>query len=898
MEDAENFYKTVKLLQEWLAMQDKIFVLRSRKPTMPGYASPCNVPTPPTVLIGREQEVMEICALLRQPEVHLVTLTGPGGVGKTHLSLQIALEMLNDFASGACFVPLAPINDPDLVVSTIAQEFGLKETGDESLLDLLKTYLRDKHLLLLLDNFEQVVVAAPVLSEILAVCSRLKILVTSRAVLHIRGEHEFPVPTLALPDLKHPSKSEAFAQYAAVALFLERARAVKPDFQMTATNAPIIAQICVRLDGLPLAIELAAARIKLLPPRTLLGRLERRLSVLTSGAQDVPARQQTLRNTIEWSYNLLDAQEQRLFLRLSVFVGGCTLQAIEAICVALGDTDGEGQVLDKVGSLIDKSLLQQTGQGEDELRLGMLETIREYGLERLTVSGEAEATRQAHALYFLALAEEANAELSGPRQAVWLERLEVEHDNLRAVVRWSLEPAEDVAQRRELLLRLGGALVEFWHVHGHYSEGRNVLESALAGSEGVAAPVRVKALGAAAMLVTMQGDVEQATILVEESLTLSRALGDIPGVALALYLLGHAAWLQGDLDRAGALLEESSELCKAMDDQDSLAYTLYNLANLARYQGEYTKARVLLEESLALFRERANKRGRALALLLDAELRFVTHRDPAPIHPLLEESQALFKEIGDKDGLALHCFVSGQVALSQGDASTARSLLEQSLALYRDLGDRQRMAQVLVGLAKVEAYQGDLATAHILYKESLNVARVGYRLDIASGLEGLANVVAAQEEFAWATRLWGAAEALRDTMGAPLPPLERPDHEHAMATARTTLGAEAFTAAWAEGRTMTLEQLLSTEGRAAPPIAAGQLSTTRIEPHPAYPGGLTAREVEVLRLVAQGLTDAQVAEKLVIARRTVNWYLTSIYNKIQVSSRSAATRYALEHRLV
>src|SRR5215469_12105996 len=332
-------------------MQDKIFVLRSKKPTIPGYASPCQVPIPPTSLIGREQEIVEICALLRQPEVHLVTLTGPGGVGKTHLSLQIALEMLNDFTGGVCFVPLASINDPDLVVSTIAQEFGLKETGDESPFDLLKAYLQDKHLLLLLDNFEQVVVAAPVLSELIAVLPHLKILVTSRAVLHIRGEHEFPVPTLALPDLKHPSKSQALAQYAAVVLFLERARAVKPDFQVTVTNVPVIAQICVHLDGLPLAIELAAARIKLLPPRALLGRLERRLSVLTGGAQDVPARQQTLRNTIEWSYNLLDAQEQRLFRRLSVFVGGCTLQAIEEICGAPGDGDGAGQVLDKVASL-------------------------------------------------------------------------------------------------------------------------------------------------------------------------------------------------------------------------------------------------------------------------------------------------------------------------------------------------------------------------------------------------------------------------------------------------------------------------------------------------------------------------------------------------------------------
>jgi predicted ATPase len=400
-------------------MQDKVLILRSRKSTTSLFTFTCNVPTPLTSLIGREQEVAAAYDLLLRPEVRLVTLTGPGGVGKTHLGLQIASDLLNDFANGVCFIPLTTISDPDLVVPTIAQELGVKEIGDQALLDLLKAFLRDKQLLLLLDNFEQVLVAAPRLSELLVACPHLKILVTSRAVLHLHGEYEFPVLPLALPDLKHFSKSEDLTQYAAVALFLERARAVKPDFQVTATNAHAIAQICVHLDGLPLAIELAAARIKLLPPRTLLGRLERRLSVLTSEAQDVPARQQTLRNTIEWSYNLLVAQEQRLFRRLSVFIGGCTLQAIEAICAAPGDGEGAGQVLDNVASLLDKSLLQRTEQGEDEPRLGMLETIREYALERLTASGEAEATRQAHAVYYLALAEEAKAELSGPQQAVW-----------------------------------------------------------------------------------------------------------------------------------------------------------------------------------------------------------------------------------------------------------------------------------------------------------------------------------------------------------------------------------------------------------------------------------------------------------------------------------------------
>ncbi len=333
-----------------------------------------SLPAQLTPLIGRRQEVAEVWALLQRPEVSLVTLTGIGGVGKTRLSLQVATDLLDDFADGVCFVPLAPISDPDLVVPTIAQALGIKEIGERLLLDLLKAYIRDKHLLLLLDNFEQVLPAVPELSNLLADCPQLKVLVTSRAVLHIRGEHEFPVPPLALPDLTHLPASEALSQYAAVALFLHCAQAARPDFQLTPASTRTIAEICVHLDGLPLAIELAAARIKLLSPQALLTRLGNRLQVLTSGARDAPVRQQTLRNTLAWSYDLLDAEEQRLFRRLSVFARGCTLEAVEGLSTALGELPAD--VLDGVASLMDKSLLRHVEQEGEEPRLLMLATIR------------------------------------------------------------------------------------------------------------------------------------------------------------------------------------------------------------------------------------------------------------------------------------------------------------------------------------------------------------------------------------------------------------------------------------------------------------------------------------------------------------------------------------------
>src|SRR3989440_6836786 len=504
------------------------------------------LPVQLTPLIGREHEVTAVVRLLRREKVRLVTFTGPGGTGKTRLALQVAAELRDVFVGGVIFVSLASLNDPMLVIPTIARALGIRDNMGQPVFARLVEVLQQKQVLLLLDNFEQVVEAAPQVADLLTSCPELKLLVTSREVLHVRSEREFAVPPLALPDPTHLPKLAALARAPSVALFLQRAQAARPEFKLTSTNARAVAEMCVRLDGLPLAIELAAARMKLLSPQALLARLDRPLNLLTGGARDVPARQQTLRNTIEWSYHLLNAREQRLFCWLSVCVSGCTLHAAEAICNS--SDDEAGHILDSIASLVDKSLLQrveQTGGGSEEQedqRLLMLETIREYGRETLIASGEGHAARQAHAGYFLHLAEEAEPALKGPLLVAWLERLEREHDNLRTALQWALESGS-----AEVALRLGIALERFWVVRGQRYEGLAFLQRALAGSAEVAATIRAKALLAAARLAFNQSNYDQGEILAQESLALFRGLGDKRGIALSLNRLGVAAWRRGDL---------------------------------------------------------------------------------------------------------------------------------------------------------------------------------------------------------------------------------------------------------------------------------------------------------------------------------------------------------------
>src|SRR5215207_1559152 len=499
-----------------------------------------NLPIQPTPLVGREKEVADVCERLARPGVRLLTLTGTGGTGKTRLGLQVAAELTDEFEDGVFFVSLAAISDPEFVVPAVAGTLGVKEAGGQPLLESLEDYLREKRILLVLDNFEQVLEAAPMVSELLSAAPYLKVLATSRIPLRLYGEHEYSVPPLALPDPERPPSVERLTQYEAVRLFVERAQAAKVDFSVTNDNAPAVAEICHRLDGLPLAIELAAARIKLLTAQAMLARLGNRLKLLTGGARDLPERQRTLRSTIEWSYGLLEEDEKTLFARLSVFAGGRTLEAIEAICDAEGDLPVD--VLDGVESLVDESLLRQEEGPGGEPRFVMLETIHQYAKEKLQESGESENLRKLHARYFLALAEEAEPRLRGPEDVEWLERLEAEHDNLRAALSWALERGE-----AELALRLAGALWRFWEARGLYSEGHRWLEEALAKANGASAAARAKALEGEGWLVYHSGQVDQAVIAAREGLKLSEQAGLGGAVAASfLRLLGWMAMLRGD----------------------------------------------------------------------------------------------------------------------------------------------------------------------------------------------------------------------------------------------------------------------------------------------------------------------------------------------------------------
>jgi len=738
------------------------------------------LPAPLTPIIGREREEAAAVHLLSQEQVRLLTLTGPPGIGKTRLAVQVATTLREQFRDGVCFVSLAAVREADLALSAVARALGLRLAGSVPLLDQLRSHLRAKYLLLLLDNFEQVVTAAPLLAELLASCPTVKTLVTSRAPLHVRGEHVLSVPPLQLPALDSMPPAPALGRYSAIALFVQRARAIRPTFALTAENAADVVAICHCLDGIPLAIELAAARVRLLPLPALQARLEHRLSALTGGVSDLPERQQTLRSAIGWSYELLDAESQRMFRRLSVFVGGCTLEA----AAALGEPPVESMgsphsmdILDTVETLVDQSLLVQEELPGAEARLTMLEMIREYGQEMLAVHGELAAIQRQHAEYFLAMAELAEPHLKGADQSVWLLRLEREHINLRTALAWACE-----AHETELGLRLAGALWWFWQLHGHLREGRQWLERLLeqdrltikvGETSGDAAgqvdrrALHARALEAVGNLASRQSDYPHALVRLEEGLALYRAQENRKGISDVLNVLGMMAEEQGEFDRAVALLEESLALRRALGAARGIGAVLNNLANVAYHRGEYARAVPLYEEAVGVFRRLEDRWAAAMTLNNLAE--------------------------------SLH---------RVGDEQRAIALFGESLALFRQLGDKRGMGMALSNLGTMAGERAEFPRALVLFEEEL-YRGVGYHLGMIETIEELAYVCHKRGQCARAARLYGMAQAQRAAAGTPMPPNQRETNDQRGADLRAALGAETFAALATVGQSLTVDQVLA-----------------------------------------------------------------------------------------
>jgi predicted ATPase/DNA-binding SARP family transcriptional activator/DNA-binding CsgD family transcriptional regulator len=812
---------------------------RDRPATEPPGDRRHNLPISRTSFVGREREMLEVRRLLAM--TGLLTLTGTGGCGKTRLALEVARDLVGAYPDGVWLVELGPLSEEALVPQAVARALGVREQPGWPITSTLVEASKSKEMLLVLDNCEHLVEACAHLVETLLLsCPNLRILATSREALNIPEETTWLVPSLSLPDPRRQPTVGELETYGSARLFVERARRRRTDFVPSPRNAGAVADVCRRLDGMPLAIELAAARVGVLSVEQISERLGNSLKLLTAGGRTTVPRHQTLHGTLDWSYELLDEPERELFGRLSVFTGGWTLEAAEAVGAGGGIEREEVSAL--LFRLVDKSLVMAETSEDNGVRYRLLEPVRQYGSEKLDESGEAPETRRRHASFFLSFAEQAEPRLTGAQQATWLERLEIEYGNLRAALGWSLEENRDP----EAGLRLAGALWRFCYTRGHYGEGREWLEGTLARTESSPANLRAKALTGAGVLAFLQCEYERATVLLEESLTLYRDLGDRLGIASALQSLG----------------------------------------SIARERGRYARAVAFHEESLALQRELGNEEG--IARALDG-LGFAAwlEEDHERAWTLCTEALSLYRGLEDAEGIAWSLVNLGAVAQHRGELERATQLLKESLALSREAGYREGVAWSLNELGVVAHRRGDLGRAEALLEESLGVHHdLGDRWRIASVLEALAGTACAQGEFERAARLFGAAEALREAIGTPVPLCERPDRDRNVAAASTRLDD----AVWAEGRAMSVGEAVGyalAERSGAPQANA---------PAEAQPAVLTRRQAEIATLIARGLTSRQIAGELSISEHTVNTHVARILSRLDLRSRTQLVAWITERQ--
>lgn len=897
-----------------------------------------NLPSQPTSFVGRARELADIARSLQS--ARLLTLTGPGGSGKTRLAIEVASSSLADYPDGVWFVDLASLTDPALVVPAFASALGLREQADRSLSSSIATRLMGRDVLIVLDNCEHLIKpCASIIDTLLRECADLHVLATSRQVLNIAGETIWRIPSLSFPDPHHLLQPEDLHKYEAIQLFVERARLKEPTFELTSNAAYAVAQLCYALDGLPLAIELAAARVGIMPLEEISTRLDERFRLLVGDNQTTLGRQQTLRAAIDWSYDHLGKAEQRLLRSLSVFAGNFSLQAVEGICIgglagSAGTADyDEYEAMDLLSELVDRSLLMvEPWKGEARYRL--LDTIRQYASLKLSATGAegVESLRKRHLLWYRQLAEEAQTYLQGPDQATWLDRLQVEYDNMRVALQYGREAGDGFADGSSFAVALGS----FWYLRGYASEGRRWIEAAIK-SNTLTPGLRAMALNRAGLLARIQGDYSDATSLFTECLELYRRLGDKKQISAVLINLGVVATNTGAYEQAITVLEEALALKQEIDDRSGIATALNNLANIAADQGNFMQAGQYFERCVSMQRQAGNKfmlsislnnlgnvarcvgeYGRARELVTESlnikrelddtiEIASSLHklaeiewceRNYAEAHRLCEEGLALLNDTGDKEATALLLNTLGEIARCTGDYAGAQSRYEQALLTTRE---KWIINDVVFNLGRIALHAADYQQAQARLEECLgSYVRAGSKRGIAECLATIASMAVAQHLPERAAKLFGSTDALLEATGYEMHPDDKSNLRQSHATVQMQLGKAGWASAWGEGRSLSPETAtaFATETlQIASEAATTGTPTKARERSPRYPKQLTQREVEVLRLVTGGLTDAQIAERLYVSPNTVHAHLRSIYDKLEVRSRSGAAHFAVENGL-